>query len=218
MNDLSEARRQLVGRLRDAGVVADPRVSAALARVPREEFLPSDALNVAYRDEPVAIGSGQTMSAPHMVAIMLEALALEPGQRVLEVGGGSGYHAALVAELVRPGGEVVSLERLPSLADRAREVLSRLRYDEVTVVVTDGALGYPPREPYDRIFLACAAPRVPEPLLKSLAPAGRLLVPVGARDEQELMFYVKRPDGGLDARALGGVRFVPLVSPLGFPP
>jgi protein-L-isoaspartate(D-aspartate) O-methyltransferase len=187
-----------------------------MGRVPREVFLPEAARAAAYYDSPLGIGEGQTISAPHMVGIMLEALDLREGQRVLEVGGGSGYHAALVAELVGPKGAVYSVERLESLGDRARRSLEEAGYrDRVTVIVGDGSLGWPPMAPYDRIFVSCGAPQVPPPLLDQLGPEGVLLIPVGSRYAQRLMRleFVK---GRLRERDFGGCVFVPLVGEFGY--
>lgn len=231
--DLDEAaglRARLVERLRARGALRTERVADAMLRVPRHLFLTA-SLAAAYDDRPLDIGQGQTVSAPHMVAMMAEALDLRPGQRVLEVGAGSGYHAAVVAELAspvsaamptgmrvaQPRGKVWSVERFPDLAARARQSLRHAGYgaDRVEVVVGDGSEGWPPAAPYDRIYLTCAAPHVPPPLLAQLAPGGKLLAPVGARAEQELVLVEEGAQGRVERR-LGPCVFVPLVGRHGF--
>lgn len=212
----AKERERMVHRLGEQGYVATERVAEAIRRVPRHAFLPGRE-DEAYLDAPVGIGLGQTISAPHMVAIMVEALDARPGMRVLEVGAGSGYHAAVVAELVAPGGRVWSVERVPELVARARENLLRAGFAErVEVVEGDGSEGLPAHAPFDRIYVTCAAPRVPEPLLAQLAPQGRLLVPVGNRYQQELLLVERGPEGTRERR-LGGCVFVPLVGKHGFP-
>lgn len=217
MDPYAEARARMVQRLREQGYLRTERVSGAMMDVPRHMFLPG-LEDEAYRDSPLGIGQGQTISAPHMVAIMAEALEAEPGMRVLEVGTGSGYHAAVVAHLVQPGGRVWSVERFAGLAEQARRNLAQagLGPDAVEVVVADGSEGYPPAAPYDRAHLTCAAPRVPEPVLEQLRVGGRLLAPVGDRHQQDLML-VERTEQGALKRDLGPCVFVPLVGKHGFP-
>lgn len=208
-------RARMVARLEEAGVVRDPRVANALRRVPRERFVPREFERQAFVDAPVGLAEGQTVSAPHMVAIMLEALDLAPGQRVLEVGAGSGYHAACLAELVAPTGRVVTVERIPSLARTARANLASAgRLGRVDVVLADGSRRFA-RPVFDRVSVAAAAPRVPQALVDALAPGGVLLVPVGDLDGQELVKVVKTATG-TDTHRLGGVRFVPLVGEEGW--
>lgn len=214
--DHAEARARMVEALRGRGHLRDPRVAEAMLRVPRHLFLPGME-DEAYRDTPLPIGRHQTISAPHMVAMMAEALDARPGMTVLEVGAGSGYHAAVVAELVVPGGKVWSVERVAALAEQAREHLAKAAYaDRVEVVVGDGSLGLPERAPYDRAYLTCAAPAVPPPILEQLAPGGKLLAPVGDRTSQELLMVEKTARGTVE-RDLGGCVFVPLVGKHGFP-
>lgn len=203
--DGESGRRRMV----DALTLHDARVRDALYAIPREAFV-ADA--DPFADAPQPIGSGQTISAPHMVGIMAEELDVRPGQRVLEVGGGSGYHAAVLAHLARPGGRVVTVELLPELAARARSTLARLGIRDVDVVEGDGTLGWPARAPYDRISVAAGAPRVPRPLVDQLAPGGSMLVPVGPLDMQTLVRV--RADG--TEEALMAVRFVPLVGEHGW--
>jgi protein-L-isoaspartate(D-aspartate) O-methyltransferase len=211
-----EERSRMVRRLMDTGYLSSPGVAKAMMAVPRHLFLPKEIEDEAYYDTPLPIGEGQTISAPHMVAIMMEAMELRPGQRVLEVGGGSGYHAAVMAEMVKPGGRVYSMERIEELAERARQSLVRAGYDAwVEVVVGDGTEGLPDKAPFDRISVAAAAPYVPQPLQDQLADGGRLLIPVGGRFLQELTL-VARQGKKLTRRDLGGCVFVPLVGKYGF--
>ena len=191
--------------------IRDERVLAAIASVPREHFVPERLRRQAYADRALPIGSGQTISQPFMVATMLEALALEGG-RVLDVGTGSGYQAALLAELAD---EVVTIERVPELAQEARRRLTGMGYVDVHVVVGDGTLGVPERAPYDGIVVAAAAPAVPEALYGQLGQGGRLVVPVGSRREQWLEIVERGPDGPERLRTVP-CRFVPLLGAAGF--
>jgi len=199
-------------QLRDRGI-ADARVLAAMERVPRELFVLPDLRDRAYDDAALPIGEGQTISQPYMVARICEELALEGGERVLDVGTGSGYQAAVIAELA---GEVHSVERIPALADRARAALAAAGYgDRVHVHVGDGTLGLSAHAPYAAIAVAAAAPEVPAALYEQLEPGGRLVVPVGGRWEQLLDVVVRSPDGPLVAHTVP-CRFVPLVGEEGF--
>ncbi|HVL87909.1 MAG TPA: protein-L-isoaspartate(D-aspartate) O-methyltransferase [Candidatus Thermoplasmatota archaeon] len=207
----------LVEDLAASGHVRTEAVRQALLSVDRALFLPGHE-GEAYEDRPVAIGGGQTISAPHMVAIMAEALELAPGHRVLEVGGGSGYHAAVLARLVAPEGRVVAVEILPELAARARQNLARAGLaSSVEVLAGDGSLGAPDRAPFDRVSVACAAPSIPPPLLGQLREGGLAVVPVGTRHEQTLVRARKGPGGRIGIEDLGGCVFVPLRGAFGFP-
>jgi protein-L-isoaspartate(D-aspartate) O-methyltransferase len=198
-------------QLRRRGV-DDERVLAAMERVPRELFLPEDQRDRAYDDAALPIGGGQTMSQPYMVAKMSELLSLDGDERVLDVGTGSGYHAAVLAELAD---EVVTIERVPELAARAREALAAAGYDNVDVLVGDGTLGVPDRAPYEAIAVAAAAPVLPESLYDQLKVGGRIVVPVGGRANQRLELIVKSPEGPAVVRSVP-CRFVPLVGREGF--
>lgn len=214
--DPQDARKLMVRRLTETGYVSSPRVAKAMELVERHLFLPSAMQYEAYMDTPLHIGEGQTISAPHMVAMMAEALDLRSGQKVLEVGGGSGYHAAVMAELVKPDGKVISMERLPMLADRARASLRATGYDSwVEVIVGDGSKGLPEKAPFDRISIAAAAPYVPEPLQQQLLDGGKLLIPVGGKFYQELILVTRRRDSYVQ-KDLGGCVFVPLIGEYGF--
>ena len=205
---MSEA---LAEHLRRRGV-HDPRVLAAFARVPRELFVPEEVRRHAYADRALPIGSGQTISQPFMVAAIVSALELEGDERVLDVGTGSGYQAAVLAELAR---EVVTIERIPELAERARRTLTEAGYGRVEVHVGDGTLGVPERAPFDGIAVAAAAPEVPEALYAQLAPGGRIVVPVGSRHDQWLEVVV-RGEHGPETRRTVPCRFVPLLGSEGF--
>jgi protein-L-isoaspartate(D-aspartate) O-methyltransferase len=206
-----DERRRMVGRLESAGVIRDANVRKAMLAVERHLFLPEELGDVAYIDRPMDIGHGQTISAPHMVAIMVSMLDLRPGLKVLEVGGGSGYHAAVIAELVRPGGRVISVEMIEGLAETERSNLARSGHDDIVeVVVGDGSKGLPNEAPFDRISVAAAAPKVPAPLIEQLADEGILLVPVGGSVSQELIMVTKKC-GKIFQKVLCGVMFVPLV-------
>jgi protein-L-isoaspartate(D-aspartate) O-methyltransferase len=197
----------MVERMRAAGI-RDVRVLAALEAVPRHVLVP-EALRVqAYKDSALPIGGGQTISAPSTVAAMTEALALEGGELVLEVGTGSGYQAAILASLCE---RVISIERLPRLAASARRALDQLGVSNVVVHLGDGSLGRPADGPYDAIVLTAAAPAIPEPLLEQLTPGGRLVAPIGPREEQRLVRVRRTEEGKLTREALGACRFVDLV-------
>ncbi len=217
-------RRRLVELLRSSGYIRSDRVERAMLSVPREEFVPEDLRSLAYIDRPLPIGWGQTISAPSIVAYMTELLDARVGDKVLEVGTGSGYQAAVLAEVVAPSseprdrwGHVYSIERIPELAEFARRNLERTGYaDRVTVIVGDGSKGYEPEAPYDRIIVTAAAPKVPEPLVDQLKPGGRLVIPVGPRFAQELIVVEKDPDGKVRVRRDLEVIFVPLVGDYGW--
>jgi protein-L-isoaspartate(D-aspartate) O-methyltransferase len=209
--DPIESRREMVSRLRERGYITGQRVYDAMMSVPRHLFLPTALRDRAYVDTPMEIGCGQTISAPHMVAIMAEALEVLPGMKVLEVGAGSGYHAAVLAELVRPRGSVFTVEIVPELVERARRNLEETGYGgEVKVVLSDGSMGLGNEAPFDRISVAAAAPSVPLPLVEQLVDGGILLVPVGERGYQELIM-VRRQGDKVIRSEMGGVVFVPLI-------
>lgn len=184
-------------------------VVRAMERVPREEFVSIWERPRAYRDEPLSIGEGQTISQPYIVARITEALRLQPTDRVLELGAGSGYQAAVLAELVTDG-NVVTVELVPSLAQQARETLAGLGYRNIVVEESTGSLGCPRLGPYDAIVVSAAAPTLSPTLLSQLALGGRLVVPVGSRDQQELVCALRTGEG-ISLRMLGPCRFVPLI-------
>jgi protein-L-isoaspartate(D-aspartate) O-methyltransferase len=208
-----DERSQMVERqLRSRGI-ADTRVLEAMGRVPRELFVPEGERARAYEDEPLAIGFGQTISQPLMVALICQEASVRPAHRVLDVGAGSGYQAAVLAEL---GATVHAVERVPELAEFARANLERAGYDERVVVhVGDGTLGLPAHAPFDRIVVAAAAPQPPASLYAQLVTNGRLVVPVGGRRDQRLEVIVASPEGPAIVRTVP-CRFVPLVGAEGF--
>ena len=192
--------------------IDDERVLAAMERVPRELFLPEELRGRAYDDAAVPIGGGQTMSQPYIVAKMSELLSLDGDESVLDVGTGSGYHAAVLAELAD---EVVTIERVPELAERARANLAAAGYENVDVVVGDGTRGLPDRAPFDAIAVAAAAPVLPDALYEQLKVGGRIVVPVGGRQNQRLELIVRSPEGPAVIRSVP-CRFVPLLGEGGF--
>ncbi|MFC3478173.1 protein-L-isoaspartate O-methyltransferase [Halobacterium litoreum] len=202
---LADDRAELADALAARPNVTD-RVADAIRAVPRHEFLDDDQRHAAYDDRPLEIGEGQTVSAPHMVAIVASVLDLQEGEAVLEIGAGCGYHAAVTAELV--GAENVhSVEYVQSLAERARENLASMGYGDVSVRVGDGHDGWPERAPYDAAYLTCAAPSLPDAVVDQVRDGGRLVAPLGT-DRQRLVYAAKREDGTLDERDEGAVRFV----------
>lgn len=202
------ARRAALVDAIAAGGVRDSLTLAALRAVPRHEFVPRELAALAYLDEPLPIGHGQTISQPTIVAVMTEALRPRPGLRVLEVGTGSGYQAAVLAQA---GCRVHSIEIIRALADSARARLARLGYREVRVRHGDGYLGWPEAAPFDAIILTAAPERLPQPLVDQLAPGGRLVAPIGPEGAvQELQLVVKDAHGRLRVEKLLAVRFVPM--------
>ena len=192
--------------------IDDERVLAAMERVPRELFLPEELRGRAYDDAAVPIGGGQTMSQPYIVAKMSELLSLDGDESVLDVGTGSGYHAAVLAELAD---QVVTIERVPELAERARVNLAAAGYENVEVVLGDGTRGLPDRAPFDAIAVAAAAPVLPDALYEQLKVGGRIVVPVGGRQNQRLELIVRSPEGPAVIRSVP-CRFVPLLGEGGF--
>jgi protein-L-isoaspartate(D-aspartate) O-methyltransferase len=211
---LADVRARMVEeQLRSRGI-RDPRVLAAMGKVPREEFIASGDLRSAYGDHPLPIGAGQTVSQPYIVAAMVDALELQPTGRVLEVGTGTGYEAAILGELAE---EVWTIERHQELADKSREILARLGYTNVHVVYGDGSLGLTEHAPFQGILVAAAAPRIPESLVAQLADGGRLVVPVGDRYEQQVNI-VQKQGSELVVTKHDLCRFVPLVGAQGWEP
>ena len=209
-----EKRLRLMQKLKEELNLSE-RVYKAMLKVPRHLFVPFNYRDDAYADTPLPIGKDQTISAPHMVAIMCELLDLDEGQKVLEVGTGRGYHAAVVAEIIGERGKVVTVERIPELAEKAREILEALGYKNVKVVVGDGSKGFEGEAPYDRIFVTASAPDVPEPLIQQLKAGGKMVLPVG-NFMQNLVIVEKDEKGEVRKKSWGAVRFVPLVGEYGF--
>ncbi len=212
--DYDEKREKLAERLKYELNLSD-RVYKAIKKVPRHLFVPERYKTEAYVDTPLPIGYGQTISAPHMVAIMCELLDLQEGDKVLEVGTGCGYHAAVVAELVGKKGKVISIEYIPELAEVARTNLSALGYDNIVIIVGDGSKGYEPEAPYDKIYVTASAPEIPKPLIEQLKPGGKMVIPVGDT-VQWLLIVEKDEKGNVKKKNWGSVRFVPLRGEYGF--
>ena len=202
---LEESKRRLIDRLRLE--VGDAKVVQSMERVPREDFVPPESARLAYEDVALPIGQGQTISQPYIVALMVSALELRRTDKVLEIGTGSGYQAAVLAELVW---RLVTVERIKTLADSARDRLASLGYSNVEVHVAEKALGWPQEAPYNAIIVAAAAPTLPRRLIDQMVVGGRLVVPVGSKVEQELMKVSRTPEG-FSVRTLGLCRFVPLM-------
>jgi protein-L-isoaspartate(D-aspartate) O-methyltransferase len=210
--ELTQQRAEMVdAQLRRRGI-RDERVLRAMEIVPRHEFVPWQLQREAYHDSPVPIGEGQTISQPYIVAHMLEVLRLSPGDRVLEVGTGTGYEAAVMSRIVQ---EVYTIERFASLAEAAKKIFDRLGYTNIHVVIGDGSRGYAEAAPYDAIIVAAAAPRVPDALVEQLKNGGRAIVPVGEADLQQLSL-VSKNDGRIQRKTLDACRFVPLVGEEGY--
>jgi protein-L-isoaspartate(D-aspartate) O-methyltransferase len=200
-------RREMVARqIRERGIQSEAVLEAMLA-VPRHEFVPASCANEAYEDKPLAIGEAQTISQPYMVAAVAEALGLHPSDRVLEIGCGSGYQAAVLSRLAR---EVFAIEFRTHLAASARERLARLGFKNISVVSGDGSLGWPMASPYQAILVSAAAPAVPSALVDQLDEGGRLVIPVGDADQQDLMLLVKK-ENRVTQQTLFPCRFVPLL-------
>jgi protein-L-isoaspartate(D-aspartate) O-methyltransferase len=213
VNDPYEKKRQrLVERVQAKGI-DDPDVLAAVAAVPRHRFVPEPMRRRAYDDSALPIGFGQTISQPSLQALYLQTLQLGPEDTVLEIGAGSGYQTALLAELA---GNVYAVERIEELTQRARETLDELGYRNIALVTKDGTVGWSKYAPYDAILVAAASPGVPDTLVDQLAPGGRLLIPVGDRHAQELTLVTRTPDGTTEEPITGCV-FVPLIGRFGWP-
>ena len=205
MVDLSLARDNLIAKL--SLEISDKRVLEAMRRVPREAFVPQDQYYAAYEDRPLSIGFGQTISQPYIVALMVQALELKGGDKVLELGAGSGYEAAILAELA---GEVVTVERISELVEGAKRALEKLGYSNVKVHLAGGELGWSDEAPYGAIIVSAGAPTIPQILLNQLSFGGRLVIPVGSRWQQDLLKVTKRRKGN-KVENLGGCYFVPLI-------
>jgi protein-L-isoaspartate(D-aspartate) O-methyltransferase len=199
-------------QLRQRGI-HDERLLAAMSTVPRHEFVSQQNWNEAYADHPVPIAEKQTTSQPYMIAAMVQAAEIKPEDRVLEIGAGSGYQTALLAELAS---QVFAVERYASLAETAQKTLERLGYCNAKIVTGDGSLGFPEAAPYDAIIVSAAAPRIPQALMDQLAVGGRLLIPIGDSEQQILQLIQRHADGTTSVCTLEGCRFVPLIGEQGF--
>ena len=206
------ARERMVATQIAARGVGDEQVLAAMRRVPRHLFVPAEVRGSAYSDYPLPIGHGQTISQPYIVAMMTSLLQIQPDDRLLEIGSGSGYQAAVLGILAR---EVISIERIPEVAQLARKNLADAGITNVTVVIGDGTLGFPGGAPYDGVLITAATPSIPSPLVEQLAEGGRIVAPVGSRDLQELV-RLTRKGHDLIRESFGGVVFVPLLGEYGW--
>jgi len=210
--DLEKLRAEMVEFQLKARGIADPRVLTAMGKVERHRFVPANLIDSSYDDYPLPIGEGQTISQPYMVAIMTELLELKGNEKVLEVGTGSGYQAAILAELAK---QVITMERYKTLADKAQKLLLEMGYTNVEVRTGDGTEGYKPEAPYDGILVTAACPDIPPPLIEQLAEGGRLVLPIGDRYLQTLTLVRKRA-GKIDIGRSIGCVFVPLIGKYGF--
>jgi protein-L-isoaspartate(D-aspartate) O-methyltransferase len=204
-------RRQLIETIREKGI-DDLEVLRVFDLVPRHLFVPESVAHRAYEDAPVPIGFGQTASQPSLQALYMQILKLQPTDKVLEIGTGSGYLTALLAHLVQ---HVYSVERLRELSARARSVLDSMRFTNIALLVGDGTIGWSRYAPYDAILVGAAAPYAPQPLIDQLAPGGRLLIPIGDREEQRLTLFEKTPEG-VQETDIAAVTFVPLLGRFGW--
>lgn len=212
-----QKRKNLVQSLQRRGYIESSDIVRAFRNVPRENFVPSEMKESAYADRPLSIGEGQTISAPSMIAIMLEVLEAEKGQKILEIGTGSGYNAALLAEIVGPDGKVYSIERFEELAERGEGNLKELGYDQVEVIVGDGTLGYEQEAPWDRIIITACAPKVPDPLIDQLRMGGKLVAPVGEYHRSQTLQEINKTDEDeTEVNSHCSCAFVPLVGEFGW--
>lgn len=195
-----------------SGIIEDKRIIEAFRQIERADFIPKDLSDDAYADVPIPIGYGQTISQPTTIMIMLQNLSIRPDNRILEIGAGTGYSAALMSLMAK---QIFSVENIPELADRARQNLGRAGVKNVTVVNSDGSLGLEEESPFDRIIMTCAAPHIPEPLIEQLSEGGIMVAPVGDRNVQKMVVATKK-DGVLDEKSIGNFRFVPLIGKYGY--
>ena len=209
-----DKRERLVASLKREGRIKTLEVEKAFLEVPRENFVPEMMKNYAYLDTPLEIGNSQTISAPHMVAIMCEALDIKKGQSILEIGAGSGYHAAIVSKIVGEKGHIYTVERFPSLAEKAKKNLENAGIKNVTVETGDGSEGLPQHAPYERIYVTCAAPEIPRPLVEQLKDLGKMLVPVGRLICN--LELIEKKGNKVTSEDICGCAFVPLVGKHGF--
>jgi protein-L-isoaspartate(D-aspartate) O-methyltransferase len=220
MASFSEQRRDMVNRYKRGGYIRSKRVEDAILAVPRESFMMSQYKDYAYYDQPFPIpGDGrQTISAPYMYPVTYEPLQIEPGQRVLEIGAGSGYGAAIARELVGPDGLVVAIEINSETHRFAEKNLREAGYDDVLVILGDGTLGYPPRAPYDAVSITASTPSIPPPIIEQMTDGGRLVAPVGqaSRYGQDLQL-IEKIGGQLSKKSLMSVVYVPLIGKYGYP-
>lgn len=214
MSDFATLRERMVDRQIAARGLDDPALLAAFRAVPREDFISGDYADHAYQDSPLPIESGQTISQPYIVALTIHAAGIKAGDKVLEVGAGSGYAAAVIGQIAK---EVIAIERHHELVELARLRMRRLGYDNIRIVEGDGTLGWPEEAPFDAIVAAASGSHIPQSWIAQLKPGGRIVIPIGGPHEaQTLVKVTKQDDGSLKQEDLGGVRFVPLIGAEGF--
>ncbi len=209
--DFDQQRFQMVKRQLRGRDIIDPNVLTAMSKVPRHLFVPPGVRHYSYEDSPLPIGYEQTISQPYIVALMSQLLSLKPGEKVLEIGTGSGYQAAVLAEM---GAEVFTIEIVPELGLQSGTLLDKLGYDGVNVKTGDGYLGWPEHAPFDGIIVTCAPTAIPEPLKDQLAEGGRMVIPAGESNRQKL-YLLKKNNGDIVRQSIIDVRFVPMVDPMG---
>jgi protein-L-isoaspartate(D-aspartate) O-methyltransferase len=215
MSDFTTLRERMIERQIAGRGLDEPTLLAAFSAVPREDFISADYADYAYQDSPLPIESGQTISQPYIVALTIAAAGIKPGDKVLEVGAGSGYAAAVIGRIA---GEVIAIERHHELVELARKRMRQLGYRNVQIVEGDGTLGWPEAAPYDAIVAAASGSHVPQSWIAQLKPGGRIVMPIGEPHAvQSLVKIAKHEDGSLERANLGGVRFVPLIGAEGFP-
>lgn len=211
--DFDRQRQQMLDRQLRARGITDTRVLMAMQRVPRHRFVPEELRPLAYADTPLPIGHDQTISQPYIVALMTEVVAAQPGERVLEIGTGSGYQAAILAEM---GAAVYTIEIVSQLGLRAKQTLQNLGYETIRTKIGDGYLGWPEAAPFDAIIVTCAPEKIPGPLQTQLAEGGRMVIPVGEKGRQQLLLLTKQ-NGAIQKQKIVDVRFVPMVDAHGKP-
>ena len=212
--DFNYHRRKLISKLKKEGYIKTGEIEQSFFEIPREKFVPENLYSSAYDDNPLEIGYGQTISAPHMVAIMCEELNLKVGQKILEIGSGSGYHAAIVSKIIGKEGHVFSIERISSLANFAKNNLMKSGINNVDIILGDGSRGFKEKAPYDRIYVTCAAPRIPSILIEQLKDPGKMIVPVG--NIICSLNSLEKYEGKMIVNTLGGCAFVPMIGKNGY--
>ncbi len=212
--DFCDERRKLVSKLKKEGRIKTVEIEHAFLEIPREKFIPKNLNHYAYSDIPLEIGNGQTISAPHMVAIMCEDLDLKKGQKILEIGSGSGYHAAITSKIIGKEGHVFSIERISVLANFAKKNLIETGITNVDIIIGDGSIGFQEKAPYDRIYVTCAAPRIPSILIEQLKDPGKLMVPIG--NIICALNLLEKIGGKTIINNLGGCAFVPMIGENGY--
>jgi protein-L-isoaspartate(D-aspartate) O-methyltransferase len=209
---LPKSRKMMIDDHLIARGIKDKRVLSVFSVIPREEFVSVEDKGIAYEDNPIGIGFGQTISQPYIAALMTELLSLQGNERVLEIGTGCGYQSAILSVLCK---EVFTIERIPELAEHAKKIFSKLGFDNISVTIKDGSLGMKEFAPYQRIIVTCAAPEIPETLKQQLDDNGRLVAPIGSRYSQELVL-IKKSSGHFEEKSFGLCTFVPLIGKYGW--